>query len=366
MLLPIEKIVIHQGRIRTNLRFSYGSVDFFPFTIVEIISGELIGVGEAVGGNPDTFVAAAKAMIGMDALAPNTVLEMALLNEPRPFVEREAFSIGLYDLAGKFLDVPFHTLLGGKKRDRVPLMPCIFPGSPGDAGEKAAKFVEQGYNHLKVKFMGDQEEDLSALKAIRDTVGDGIYLQADANNGYAPSDSFLHTLDAFDKCALNVIEDPIKGTCRDYADLVGKTAVKIMVDEKARTIAGLVEVVKSDAADFVNHHPDNAGGLDIFLKMSGICESFGIPSAVGGTGYLGIGTAAHQSLASVIGLSFACGELCGVVDHGFEMALAKTLYPVDAGEAIIPDIPGLGVELDRANLEKLADKKVEITKEEYR
>jgi muconate cycloisomerase len=363
MLLPIEKIVIHQGRIRTNLRFSYGTVDFLQFAIVEIISGEFIGLGEALGGNPDTFVAAAKAMIGMDALAPNTVLEMALLNEPRPFVEREAFSIGLYDLAGKFLEVPVHTLLGGRKRDRVPLMPCVFPDSPGDAGEKAAKFVEQGYKHLKVKFMGNQEEDLPVLKAIRDKVGDDMYLQADANCGYAPADSFLNTLDNFGKCKLNVIEDPVEGSCRDYAGLVGKTGVKIMVDEKARTVAGLVEVVRSGAADCVNHHPDNTGGLDILLKMSGICESFGMPSAVGGTGYLGIGTAAHQTLASVIGLSFPCGELCGVVDHGFEMALAKELYPVDDGEAIIPDLPGLGVELDRANLERLTDNKVEITKE---
>ncbi|MBM3957371.1 MAG: hypothetical protein FJ313_04900, partial [Gemmatimonadetes bacterium] len=38
-----------------------------------------------------------------------------------------ALDIGLHDLLGKILEVPVYTLLGGKRRDRIPFCYPIFP-----------------------------------------------------------------------------------------------------------------------------------------------------------------------------------------------------------------------------------------------
>ena len=47
-LIPIEHAVIYQGKVKTDLHFSYGDVSYFPFTVVELKSGGHIGIGEGL------------------------------------------------------------------------------------------------------------------------------------------------------------------------------------------------------------------------------------------------------------------------------------------------------------------------------
>ena len=74
----------------------------------------------------------------------------------------------------------------------------------------------------------------------------------------------------------------------------------------------------------------------------------------GGEGFLGGGTAAYHHLAAVIGLSFPCGELGGIVDHGFADDIIRAGHPVRDGEVEPSEAPGIGVEIDEESLSKLA------------
>ena len=357
-LFPIERITFYFGEMPVNLRFSYGEVKKFPFAFIEIESGEFRGIGESAGRFKRLFKAG-KELIGKDAIQLEGLLPDYLLQQEFN-EEREGLSIALYDLVGKIYGLPVHTLLGGKRRERVPLMPVVFPKNPKDAGEKAKKFVKSGYRYLKVKFMGNLEEDLYILREIRKKAGKEIYLQADVNCGYKKIEEAREALLRFEEGELDVVEDLMEGSLDEYASLRGLTEVKIMLDKHARSLGKVGEIVKKESADIINQHPGQQGGLMRAIMVNAASSAGGIPTFIGGTGFMGVGTAAFQSLASVIGLKFPCGELCGFVDHGFPDFLVEKLYSVKSGEAIIPDTPGLGVKLASIKLRKYVKKVVTL------
>ncbi|MFH0965357.1 MAG: mandelate racemase/muconate lactonizing enzyme family protein, partial [Planctomycetota bacterium] len=192
------------------------------------------------------------------------------------------------------------------------------------------------------------------LRAIRKEAGRGVTLQGDANRGYKDFGELAGLLGQFEKAGLNVFEDPLEGTLDDYRRLRGKSAVRIMIDADARSVRAVRDVVVAASCDIINQHPCQQGGMGRALMVSHAAELMGVPTMVGGTGFLGVGTAAYHHLAAVIGLSFPCGELGGIVDHGFEDDIIREGYPVRDGEAELPDVPGIGVEIDEQSLSKLA------------
>lgn len=351
MTLPIEEITLHAGKGRCQVRFSYGSQDTFHFTLVRIRSGSITGFGEGLGEGIDQIEANVRELPGRDALALDSLLADA---PERGNTFTEAVSLALYDLVAKAAGVPLAALLGGPARRRVPLMPAIFPTTAADAAAKARRFHEEGFRALKFKMMGDLDEDLANLEAIRGEVDPETMIQGDANCGYKDRDALIKALPLLEAKGLDIFEDPLEGSLADYAGLPGKSTVKIMIDAGARSEVAIRDILQARCCDIINQHPCQQGGLGRALRQSHAAELMGIPTMVGGTGFFGVGTAAYHHLASVIGLSMPCGELGGFCDHGFQSQLVKTPLPISAGSVEIPDTPGIGVEIDEKSLERLS------------
>ena len=72
--------------------------------------------------------------------------------------------LALYDLMGKALNVSLSTLLGGATRNVIPVIRMLSLGSPAEMAETASKFVQQRYQHLKVKLGTDPAGTWSASK----------------------------------------------------------------------------------------------------------------------------------------------------------------------------------------------------------
>ena len=336
--LPIERVDVYWGQVPVDCHFSYGSPDTFDFLLTCVHSCGYVGWGETLIAQVEACCDHAARLLGQDAGLLDALFELDV--EGRSDLYVESLSMALYDLVGQASAKPLHALLGGARRKVVPLMPCIFPEDAEDAGRKAKALVDQGMNHLKVKLMADSEVDLTTVRAIRRAVGSNIPLQGDANEGYAFDDLSGGVLAALKTNGLDVIEDPCKGGPAEYARLRRSGHSLIMVDEMARHDALLGEAMELGAIDGVNLHPCQQGTLSHALDRAGTAQSFEVSEVVGGTGFIGIGTAAYQHLAGVIGLSGPCGELGGAFDHG-QPILCDNLAIKD-GCVELPDTPGHG------------------------
>jgi L-Ala-D/L-Glu epimerase len=95
----------------------------------------------------------------------------------------------LHDLCARALGVPLYNLLGGKVRDRVPILRIVAIKSPADMAKEAGKLVEQGYSYFKIKVHGEVGLDVARVKAVRERVGPDAHLTIDANQSYSPKDA---------------------------------------------------------------------------------------------------------------------------------------------------------------------------------
>ena len=347
----IDRIVIQWGAVPVDLLFSYGRVEHFNFMIVRLSSGDREGIGEVLV-HPNPFLEAyLPTLLGRDARQLD-----ALLPATEEDIDRilcEAVSMALHDLVGQCSGLPLHALLGGKQRDRVPLMPCIFPTNAEEAGAKAAVFFAEGYGALKLKLVGNLAEDTARVAAVRAAAPDGAVLQGDANEGYKTIEDARTAIKQLGDAGLDIFEDPLAGGVSEYRQILGTGGAKVMVDALSRRTEDLVQVLRQDAADVVGIHPDQPGSLSRVLLHARLCQAFNMPLVIGGTGYVGVGSAAYQHITAVVAAEGPCGELGGAFDHGMPHGVVMQPLPMEDGCVTIPDTPGLGVSIDEDALSRL-------------
>ena len=350
--MRIDQITVFMFELETNLCFSYGTVTSQPFIIVKIDSGSYCGFGECVCRQVDSAVKCAQELIGRDVNQLEACLpEWMDAKEYRSV--RESFSIALYDVAGRSSSSSVADLLGGRKRNPVPGVPVILVSTPADVDNKLQRYIRAGFKHIKLKFTGNTSADLELLREVRNASGRDFTIGADSNLGHKTYAEALQAAREFERYDLAIWEDPFHGSLAEYAHFRDRTSIDIMIDEYARSLADLKDVLQHQAADIINLHPNHQGGLGRAVQMKDLAAEFDIPVSIGGCGLLGISTAAFQSLASVIGLGFPCGELGGFYDHGIDVCLTANPYQISDGAIHIPDGHGLGVDVDIDKLKNI-------------
>lgn len=97
--------------------------------------------------------------------------------------------IALWDILGKSSGKSISELLGGAVREKVPVYATglYYRDDEGytKLREEAVSYVEAGYKGMKTKIGGlSASDDVKRVKAIRDAIGDGLFLMVDANKAY--------------------------------------------------------------------------------------------------------------------------------------------------------------------------------------
>ena len=77
--------------------------------------------------------------------------------------------LALHDIVGKALGVPVYTLLGGKVRDRIPLIWTLTHRSIEEQVSEARERVAEGFTHalkMKTGMAGDLEHELAVARRL--------------------------------------------------------------------------------------------------------------------------------------------------------------------------------------------------------
>src|SRR6202048_4581331 len=143
---------------------------------------------------------------------------------------KAAVEFAAYDLAGKQCDLPVHRLLGGALRRRIPVTHSIGLIGFEEAEREAAQVVAEGIRTIKIKVGVDPERDVEMVRRIRDTVGTGIALCVDANQGYRTPGEAIRTLRRMERFDLIYFEQPVEGIER-LAQVARAIDVPVMADE---------------------------------------------------------------------------------------------------------------------------------------
>jgi len=269
-----------------------------------------------------------------------------------------AIGDALYDLVGKFLNVPVHALLGGKCRDAVRVGAVLsMKPTVEELVESAQGFYDRGFRHLGLKIGLDPAADLRNAKALRDTFGDDIVLRVDANASmnFDAAKTLLQKLAPFD---IDAAEQPVAIWDIDgLAALANAVDMPIMADESVSTDHSLLDVIKKRAATVVQTKTAKNGGIHYIRKLWALAQASGMRIYPGNHPSTSVATSAVAQMCAsspepVMEGVFAVGVSGALADDIVE----NPIRPIN-GEIPVPDGPGLGITLDE---DKLAKYRVEI------
>jgi len=263
--------------------------------------------------------------------------------------------LAAYDLVGQADQIPIHSIVGGKRVDRISVTAAVGLGPRNETAAMAKELVAEGFEVIKIKIGIEPDEDFERVKAVREVVGDGVRLRVDANQGYN-RETGLKVLTRMEPLALEWIEQPLPNwDLEGLALLAERLDTPIAVDESVYTTHDAQRVITTGAADVVNIKVPKCGGIYRSQKIAAICETAGIPCFLGGCLETTPGTLAqahfYVATQNIISAAEMEGPWCYVDD------VVKTPMHIEAGMVKIPEDPGLGVIIDE---EKVARYRVDF------
>jgi D-galactarolactone cycloisomerase len=378
--MKITGVEVHvlKSPLAEPFAFSQGWVRQRSATLVEVVTDEgVTGWGEAFaqGLEPPEIAAAAieyalkPLLIGADPLATE-VLWHSMYHATRDYGRKgsvvaaiSAVDIALWDIAGRARGEPIHKLLGGAFRDRVEPYATGFyrikgQGEAARLADEALRHHEAGFRLMKVKLGYGVEDDIACMQAIcRAIEGRDITLMIDTNHAYGRAEA-LRLGRALADCKLRWYEEPVvPEDLRGYVEMREKLTMPIAGGENEHTMYGYRELFAAGAVDIAQPDLGSCGGITAARHIIALAQSHGVavnPHVWGSA----IAQAASLQLIAALPVahhSLFAQEPVFEYDrssHPFRQHLITEPILQQGGWVTIPDGPGLGVEIDRAALEK--------------
>ncbi len=270
-----------------------------------------------------------------------------------------AIDIALWDIKGKAYGVPVYELLGGKCRDKVRTYPAVFKYTPEEMAAGCIEAKKQGFTAARLMITGEigakyaAYEDgiynhrvtsqIERVKACREAVGDDFDLILEVHRSMNPMDAiaFARGVEAYRPLFL---EDPIPPDSNAVmAEVAGKTAIPIASGERFINIQEFEDLMNRSAARYVRPDVCALGGITPCKKVAAMAEAH----------YVDI--VPHNPLGPVS--TAACLQLDAAVPNvciqefpsfylsGNEGQMITKPLELDRGYLVVPDAPGIGIEL---------------------
>ncbi len=196
-----------------------------------------------------------------------------------------AVDIALWDVLGKAAKQPVYRLLGGRTKARIPVYASRLYSTPLDdlAGE-ARRYKEQGYKAMKLRFgwgpvdgADGMRRNVDLVRTVRETVGEGIDVMADAYMGWT-LDYAKRMLPLLEPFNLRWLEEPvIPDDIHGYAELKAYGRVPIAGGEHEFTLYGFRELLEARAVDYIQFDTNRVGGITQARKIAALAEAHSVP-----------------------------------------------------------------------------------------
>ena len=236
--------------------------------------------------------------------------------------------------------MPLYNLLGGRVRDRIPVLRIVAIKTPAEMAANTGKLFDQGYRYFKIKVHGHVEEDVARVQAIRERVGPDAHLTIDANQSYTPKDA-IAAINRMAEYKLDLVEQPVsRHDLKGLALVTRSVPVVVEADEGAGTVDEIMTLVSERMVDAVSLKIQKLGGLRNAIAAARICEAGKVKYRLGAHVGTQLGNSFALHLATALpGVDYACelGEFTRMYNDPF-----AGLAVVD-GHISVPDGPGCGV-----------------------
>ena len=288
----------------------------------------------------------------------------------RPDISLMAVLSGLemacWDIIGKAVDKPVHALIGGKLHPRLRSYTYLYPdedmdeesfyNDPDASAEMAARYVKEGFNAVKFDpagaytTMDPHMPELEAierserfLKTIRKAVGTKADLLFGTHGQFSPSGAkrMARVMEAYDPLWFEEPTPPERPEI--MAEVARSTTIPIATGERLTTKYEFARVLELGAANILQMNLGRVGGILEAKKIASMGEAF--YAHIAPHLYCGPVVGAANIQVAATSPNFLILESIRKWD-GFHADILKKPVQWEDGHVIVPDEPGLGVELN--------------------
>lgn len=277
-------------------------------------------------------------------------------------VAMSAIEVACWDILGKSLGSPVWQLLGGKQRPRLRVYANGWyqgPRDPAFFADAAARVKDMGYTALKFdpfgsayRFFDSSEERLSMaiIRAVRDAVGDDVDLLIEGHDRFSVSTG-IRIGKQLEEVRPMWFETPVMST--DIAatvEVARAINVPVATGERFHSISQVADLVSYRVVDIVQPETLNIGGISGAKKAAAIAEASEAFVALH-QAQSPLTTAVNVHLHTSIP-NFLIHECFDDFLVPWAHEVVRSVPRVKDGYLEPNDAPGLGVELDEAEMAK--------------
>lgn len=263
-----------------------------------------------------------------------------------------ALDQALWDIRGKIAGLPVYKLLGGPTRDRIRLYTHVGIYNPNLMIEDAQRDLEDGFTAVKTgAWAGDTAlPEHQAIRAfadrvgrLREAVGPDVEIMID-NHGRSRPSTAVRLMQALEPYRLYWLEEPTQPD-----DLEGLTALRqagasmdLATGERLYSKWDFRPLLEKRLVDVIQPDLCHAGGITECKKIAAMAEAYYVQVAPHSPqGPVSTAACAH------LGMSIPNFQILEFVrSEPWRSRVLKEPWAVERGHLVVPDRPGLGVDLD--------------------
>lgn len=287
------------------------------------------------------------------------------LNYGRKGLVTEAISaadIALWDILGKATGQPVYNLLGGRTRDAIPVYGSrLYARRDLDRlAQDADCLVKRGFRAVKQRFgygprdgLAGMRRNLELVRTVRQAIGPDTELMADAYMGWDVTYA-IRMIRMIEDAGINLkwVEEPVIPDDIDgYAEIRGSVSTPISGGEHEFTRYGFRELIAKRAVDILQPDVNRVGGITEARKIWAMAAAAGLP-VIPHAGQM------HNYHLVISHLNSPMAEYFPAPDQGGILDDDTLFYELFQGEpraengyVRLPEVPGLGLELNQDRVE---------------
>lgn len=369
MYKSVETILVDIPTIRAH-KLSVTTMQTQTLVLVKITTDDgLVGWGEAttIGGLSYGEESPESVKVNIDTYFKPLICSLGDLNLAQSFAKihksingnrfaKCAVQTALLDIHAQRLELPLSEILGGRLRDRLPVLWTLASGNTAqDIAEAEQMIAAKRHNIFKLKIGANSvQQDVEHVIAIKKALGADVSIRVDVNRAWSEQDC-LYGIAQLQDGGIDLIEQPCAIEQVDTLKrLTERFDVAIMADEALTGPASAYRLAKRHAADVFAVKIAQSGGLIEACEVGKIAALAGI-DLYGGTMLEGpVGSIASAHVFSTFERLAYGTELFGPLLLTEEILKQPLRY--EDFQLHIPQGSGLGIEVDEDRIEQLRRK----------
>lgn len=272
----------------------------------------------------------------------------------------------LWDIKGKYYNIPIYELLGGRVRDKILVYAWIGGDSPSDVASAARERMQAGFTAIKMNATSQMhyvdtfekvDEVLGRVGSVRQETGNAFGIAIDfhgrVHRGMAKV--LARELEPFHPLFL---EEPVLPEHHEALREISQyTIIPIATGERLYSRWDFKQVLHDSSVDILQPDLSHAGGISECRKIATMAEAYDVAIAphcplgpIALASCLQLDACTHNVLIQEQSLNIHYNQHADLLDYLAD----PTVFAYRDGYVSVPSGPGLGITIDEEAVRRAA------------